>query len=57
MKMDKKLVSEQKHEAEYIAKKYKIPISVIRKAMKEGGQSRRKIYKILREWGYTIKTK
>lgn len=57
MKMDKKLVSEQPHEAQYIASKYKIPIRVVRQVMKEVGQSRRKIYAALRLMGYVINTK
>ena len=54
MKMDQKLVSEQTHEAKYIAAKYKIPIAVVREAMKAVGQSRRKIYDHLRNKGYVI---
>jgi hypothetical protein len=51
--MDKKLVSEQDHEAQYIASKYKIPINVVREVLKET-QSRRKVYELLRAKGYVI---
>jgi hypothetical protein len=58
MNMDNKLVSEkQKYEAEYISKKYKIPVKVIREVMKIEGRSRKKIYAALRLLGYTIQTK
>lgn len=55
-KMDQKLVSEQPHEAQYIALKYQIPIRVVRSVLKET-QSRRKVYAILRQKGYVINTK
>lgn len=52
-KMDHKLVSEEDYEAKYIAHKYKIPIKVVREVLKET-QSRRKVYELLRNKGYTI---
>lgn len=55
--MDHKLVSEEPHEAQYIASKYKIPIKVVREVMKALGTSRRRIYAALRARGYVINTK
>lgn len=57
-KMDPKLVAtKEKHEADFISKRYKIPIRVVREVMKLVGRSRRKIYAELRLRGYEIKTK
>lgn len=66
IKMDPKLVAEKEsHEAEvrYIAKTFKVPITVLRKVMKDAGKdgkpsrSRTKIYAALRILGYIIKTR
>ena len=53
-KMDRKLVSEEVHEAKYIASYYKIPVKIVREAMKAVGQSRKGIYEYLRNQGFTI---
>lgn len=58
MNLDPKQVSlNQKYEIYYIAGKYKIPVNVVKAARKKVGKSRWKIYKELREQGYTINTK
>lgn len=66
MKQDPKLVaSKENHESEvkYIAKTFKIPIAVVRKAMKDTGvngqpcRSRAHIYGWLRALGWEIKTR
>lgn len=57
-KMDKKLVARlDPSEINYIAKTYKIPVKDVRKAAKDAGRSRKKVYAKLREMGYTIKTR
>lgn len=66
MKMDKKLVAaKQSHEGEviYIAKRFGIPLPIVRKVMREKGKngkpsrSRKVIYAGLRELGYEIKVR
>lgn len=58
IKMDPKLVaSKQKSEVNYIAKKYKIRVAVVRAVLKTCGRSRTKVYAALRDLGYTIKTR
>lgn len=49
MKQDPKLVSQEKYEVKYIAAKFKVPASLVRKVQKEVGRSRRKVYKRIRE--------
>lgn len=57
-KMDSKLVAtKQKQEIDYIAKRYKIPVKYVRKAVKKIGRSRRLVYAELRSQGWTINTK
>jgi len=65
-KMDPKLVaSKDKNESEvkYISKAFKIPVGVVRSAMKLAGKngtptrSRKVIYKYLRGLNFVIKTK
>lgn len=46
-KMDRKLVSSQKWELEYIAKKFKVPVKGVREAKKIVGTSRRAVYGLL----------
>lgn len=57
MNMDSKLVSKQEYEITYIAYRYKIPKDIVEKVVEDMGVSRRKIYKKLRELGYTINIK
>ena len=59
-KQDPKLVAAKDNnesEIHYIAKTYKIPVGVVRKARKQKGTSRRAIYAALRLLGYVIITK
>ena len=57
-KMDPKLVAtKDKNEINYISKRHKIPVKVVRKVVKETGRSRVKVYEALRALGYTIKTR
>lgn len=56
-KMDPLLVSKQKSEVNYISKRFKIPVGVVRIAIREVGISRVKIYARLRELGYVINTR
>lgn len=57
-RQDPKLVAaKQKHEINYIAKHYKIPVKVVREAVKKVGRSKAKVYAELRSLGYTIKTR
>lgn len=66
MKQDPKLVATAQHhesEVKYISKAFKIPITVVRKVMKDTGnngkpsRSRTTIYAGLRALGYVIKTR
>lgn len=52
MKMDQKLVaSRQKHEVDYVAKKYNAPKDVVRNIQAKG-RSRKQIYVELEKLGY-----
>ena len=64
--MDKKLVAfteDDNREVKYIAYRYKIPLAVVKQAMKDIGKngkparSRGRIYTALRALGYAIKTR
>lgn len=46
--MDPRLVSMQKHEIAYIARKFGASIQVVKRIIKAVGRSRRKVYAILR---------
>ncbi len=56
-KMDPKMVSKQKAEIAYVAKRSGAKQSVVRDVQNQVGRSRAKVYAKLREMGYTIKTR
>lgn len=57
-KIDRKLVaSQQRHEVRYINEKFKVPMAEVIAAMNEAGRSRAQVYKLLRKWGWKIKTR
>lgn len=56
-KMDPKLLAKDKHEINYIAKRYKVKVGDVKLARTKVGRSRAKVYAELREMGYTINTK
>ena len=57
-KMDSKLVaSMDPNEINYIAGRFKIPVKDVRKATKQAGRSRQKVYSVLREMGHAINTR
>lgn len=53
-KQDPKLVSKQKHEIAYIAKKFGVRLALVKAVVSVVGISRRKVYKELRDMGHTI---
>lgn len=50
MKMDPSFVSKQKHEIFYIARKFKVKTSVVKRIIMLVGRSRRKVYDAIRLW-------
>ncbi|WP_138518991.1 DUF3606 domain-containing protein [Limnobacter alexandrii] len=48
-KQDSKLVSKQKHEIDYVAKKLKVSVDAVKKAQKEAGPSRKAVEKKLKK--------
>lgn len=55
---DKKLIaSKQKHEVDYISKRFNIPSNKVRYAIAVEGRSRAKVYAKLRQMGFTVKTR
>ncbi len=53
----KEVASKQEYEVAYVSYSYGIPKEVILQVIKEHGNSRKRVYAILREMGYIIDTK